>query len=100
MTLRKYIYVLLTLVLWASTAQALHVQPVGTPDQDYMFIDNGGDTIYIFNGDIEMRHPAGNTDWYTAANDLLYQSNTNILYAPEDGGYYTVAPTLPIGSWT
>lgn len=90
MTLRKYIYVLLTLVLWVSTAQALHVQPVGTPDQDYMFIDNGGDTIYIFKGDIEMRHPAGNTDWYTAANDLLYQSNTNILYAPEDGGYYTV----------
>ena len=69
---------------------ALHVRPSGTPDVDYTFIDNGGDTIYVFAGDIAMTHPAGATTWYTASNDQVYLSGADELLAPDDGGYYTI----------
>lgn len=69
-------------------AWGLHVEPVGTPEQDWVFIENMGDTIYVFANGIDMRHPAGNTDWYHA-DGTLYQSNTDEIY-PDDGGYYTL----------
>ena len=58
------------------------------PDQDYTFVDNGGDTVYIFATDIHMRNKNGNTDWYDV-NDQLFASNIDEIY-PDEGGYYTL----------
>ncbi|MBQ7531211.1 MAG: gliding motility-associated C-terminal domain-containing protein [Paludibacteraceae bacterium] len=82
------IYLLTALLLCAGQLLALHVEPVGVPDQDYTFIDNDGDTVYIFASGIDMRHPAGNTDWYKA-DGSVYQTNVDEIY-PDDGGYYTL----------
>jgi len=75
---------LCALPLWA-----LHVEPVGTPEQDWIFVENQGDTIYIFASEIHMRHPDGATTWYYAENDAEYQTNAEDIY-PDDGGYYTL----------
>ena len=75
-------------MLWATAAFALHVVPVGEPDKDYTFVDNNGDSIYIFRDEIRMKHPAGNTDWYYA-DGTLYQSNVDEIY-PDDSCYYTL----------
>lgn len=87
MTFRRHIIVL-SLVLWTAAAWALHVQPVGIAGQDWVFIENQGDTIYVFAAGIDMRHPSGNIDWYKV-DGTLYQSNTDEIY-PDDGGYYTL----------
>ncbi|MBR0310315.1 MAG: gliding motility-associated C-terminal domain-containing protein [Paludibacteraceae bacterium] len=80
---------LLIACLWCTLSiWALHVIPVGIPDQDYTFIDNDGDTIYIFASAIDMRHPAGKTDWYKV-DGSLYQSNVDEIF-PDNGGYYTL----------
>ncbi|MBO7455902.1 MAG: gliding motility-associated C-terminal domain-containing protein [Paludibacteraceae bacterium] len=84
----RRIYLLLISVCCALSCWALHVQPVGDPDKDYTFVDNSGDTIYIFASGIDMRHPAGYTDWYKV-DGSLYQSNTDEIF-PDDGGYYTL----------
>ncbi len=81
---------LIVLMVCALPMWALHVRPMGTPDVDYTFIDNNGDTIYVFAGDISMQHPGGATTWYTAENDQVYQSGADELFAPDDGGYYTI----------
>ena len=78
----------MALLLSIGQSWALHVEPVGVPDQDYTFIDNDGDTVYIFASGIDMRHPAGNTDWYKV-DGSLYQSNTDEIFL-DDGGYYTL----------
>ena len=78
----------MALLLCIGQSWALHVEPIGVPDQDYTFIDNDGDTVYIFASGIDMRHPAGNTDWYKV-DGSLYQSNTDEIF-PDDGGYYTL----------
>lgn len=81
-------YWLTALLLCVGQLWALHVEPVGEPDKDYTFIDNDGDTIYIFAGEITMRHPAGVTNWYDV-NDQLIASGVDEIY-PDDGGYYTL----------
>lgn len=80
---------MLSLLLCTGAAWALHVQPVGEPDKDYTFIDNMGDTIYVFAGEVVMRHPAGSTDWYDALTDQPIATGTDEIY-PNDGGYYTM----------
>ena len=87
MTARRHIAPLL-LLLWTTAAFALHVKPVGELDKDYTFVDNNGDTIYIFAADIHMHHRNGNTDWYDV-NDQLFASNIDEIY-PDEGGYYTL----------
>lgn len=82
------IYWLAALLLCVGQLWALHVEPVGEPDADYTFVDNGGDTIYIFATDIHMRHKEGNTDWYDVNDQLLY-ANIDEIY-PDEGGYYTL----------
>ena len=81
-------YWLIALLLCVGQLWALHVEPVGEPDKDYTFIDNDGDTIYIFAGEITMKHPAGVTNWYDV-NDQLIDSGVDEIY-PDDGGYYTL----------
>ena len=81
-------YWLTALLLCVGQLWALHVEPVGEPDKDYTFIDNDGDTIYIFAGEITMKHPAGVTNWYDV-NDQLVASGVDEIY-PDDGGYYTL----------
>lgn len=88
--MRKPIIICFLLLAASLTAPALNVRPVGVAEQDYVFIENSGDTVYVFAQDIEMENPAGNTDWYEAATDQIYQSNSKTLYAPDDGGYYTI----------
>lgn len=87
MRIRKII-ILIVVLCAALSASALHVQPVGTAEQDWVLVENQGDTIYVFAAGIDMRHPAGNTDWYKV-DGTLYQSNTDEIY-PDDGGYYTL----------
>ena len=81
-------YWLTALLLCVGQLWALHVEPIGEPDKDYTFIDNDGDTIYIFAGEITMKHPAGVTNWYDV-NDQLIASGVDEIY-PDDGGYYTL----------
>lgn len=85
---RNRFFLLFVGLCCAWSVWALHVVPVGEPDKDYTFIDNEGDTIYVFSSGIDMRHPAGNTDWYNA-DGSLYQSNVDEIY-PDNGGYYTL----------
>ena len=73
-------------MLWASAAWALHVKPVGEPDKDYTFIDNYGDTIFIFAGEIHM-HIDSVVTWYDATNDQPVTSGSEDFY-PDDGSYY------------
>ncbi len=78
------------LLLCAMPMMALHVQPVGEPDKDYTFVDNNGDTIYIFAGEIRMRSSNGSAiNWYDATNDQVIASGAEEIY-PYDGGYYTL----------
>ena len=78
------------LLLCAMPMMALHVQPVGEPDKDYTFVDNNGDTIYIFAGEIRMRSSDGSAiNWYDATNDQVIASGAEEIY-PYDGGYYTL----------
>ena len=78
------------LLLCAMPMMALHVQPVGEPDKDYTFVDNNGDTIYIFADEIKMRSSNGSAiNWYDATNDQVIASGAEEIY-PYDGGYYTL----------
>lgn len=78
------------LLLCAMPMMALHVQPVGEPDKDYTFVDNNGDTIYIFADEIRMRSSNGSAiNWYDATNDQVIASGAEEIY-PYDGGYYTL----------
>lgn len=78
------------LLLCAMPMTALHVQPVGEPDKDYTFVDNNGDTIYIFADEIKMRSSDGSAiNWYDATNDQVIASGAEEIY-PYDGGYYTL----------
>lgn len=83
------IYWLTALLLCVGHLWALHVEPVGEPDTDYMFVDNSGDTVYIFKDEIHMRTKDGqSTDWYDINDQLLY-ANIDEIY-PDEGGYYTL----------
>ena len=86
--MKKLLHILL-LTGWCAEAFGLSVQPVGQLGQDYTYILNGQDTIYVFAEDIAM-HSNVAVDWYAAATNTIYQSNSTDLYAPDDGGYYTL----------
>ena len=87
MTQSKRFYTLVALVLWVTAALALHVEPVGEPDKDYTFVDNGGDTIYIFADEIHMRYKGGATTWYDATGNHEPTVGVEDFY-PEEGSYY------------
>ena len=83
------IFWLAALLLCVGQLWALHIEPVGEPDVDYTFVDNGGDTIYIFLDEIHLRCKDGApTDWYDINDQLLY-ANIDEIY-PDEGGYYTL----------
>lgn len=78
------------LLLCAMPMTALHVQPIGEPDKDYTFVDNNGDTIYIFADEIKMRSSDGSAiNWYKM-DGTVHQSNYHEIIDPDDGGYYTL----------
>lgn len=86
MTQSRRFNTLLALMLWATAALALHVVPVGEPDKDYTFVDNSGDSIYIFADEIHMHHN-GATTWYDATGQLAPASGLEDFY-PDEGSYY------------
>ena len=89
MSTRKTL-LLLTGLCYAWSLWALHVQPVGEPERDWMFVENQGDTIYIFVDEIKMRMSDGSAiNWYKV-DGTLFQSNYDEIIDPDDGGYYTM----------
>ncbi len=84
----RRLYLLSAWLCCAFSAWALHVVPVGEPDKDYTFVDNSGDSIYIFRDEIKMKHPAGCTDWYKV-DGSVFRTNADEIF-PDEGGYYTL----------
>lgn len=87
----RRLYLLSAWLCCALSVWSLHVVPVGEPDKDYTFVDNSGDSIYIFRDEIKMKHPAGNTDWYDAyTNNVIATGADEVFLKYDDGGYYTL----------
>jgi len=82
----------MALLLCIGQLWALHVVPVGEPDKDYTFVDNSGDTIFIFANEIDMQSKDGKpTDWYDAhTNTCIATGAKEINLKYDDGGYYTL----------
>ena len=80
-TVLSIIFAILTVVSYA-----LHVQCVGNA----VLIDNGGDTLLVFEKDPELKtlHSVGDVDWYRLPDTLnAIQTGTNYLYAEHGEGY-------------
>ena len=79
--------ILLALILLFSTVSyAFHIEGVG----NRTFIDNDGDTLYIFESNPEFQSNIGTIDWYRLPDTITpFSSGTDYLY-PEHGQGYAI----------
>lgn len=77
---------LATILLLSTVSYAFHVEGVG----NRTFIDNDGDTLYIFESDPEFKSHIGTIDWYRLPDTITpFSSGTDYLY-PEHGQGYAI----------
>jgi gliding motility-associated-like protein len=77
---------LATILLLSTVSYAFHVEGVG----NRTFIDNDGDTLYIFESNPEFKSHIGTIDWYRLPDTIApFSSGTDYLY-PEHGQGYAI----------
>jgi gliding motility-associated-like protein len=77
---------LATILLLSTVSYAFHVEGVG----NRTFIDNDGDTLYIFESNPEFKSNIGAIDWYRLPDTITpFSSGTDYLY-PEHGQGYAI----------
>ena len=79
--------ILLAIILFISgISYAFHIEGVG----NRTFIDNDGDTLFIFESNPEFKSNIGNLDWYKLPDTITpFSSGTDYFY-PEHGEGYAV----------
>ena len=79
--------ILLAIILFISgISYAFHIEGVG----NRTFIDNDGDTLFIFESNPEFKSKMGTIDWYRVSDTINpLQSGTDYLY-PEHGEGYAI----------
>ena len=77
---------LATILLFSTISYAFNIEGVG----NRTFIDNNGDTLYIFESNPEFKSNIGAIDWYRLPDTIApFTSGTDYLY-PEHGQGYAV----------
>lgn len=77
---------LATILLISTISYAFHIEGVG----NRTFIDNDGDTLYIFESNPEFQSNIGTIDWYRLPDTITpFSSGTDYLY-PEHGQGYAI----------